>query len=222
RTLHLILDFDGTLTTRDTLHILGRLGSRKHINPSEDPWTSIVSAYTSDFAAHAASYRPTPEDRRTIEQEIAWFASLESVEHRSVERVEQQKLLAGVTSADIKRAAGDAIASGEVRLREGWQEMLVGLYRRRKSVRIAILSVNWSVTFIRKTLYSARIEIRANELEGLEGVDGSTGLLNQGGQRGIRTSGDKLVAMVSEGLETGDVLVYVGDSATDLECLLRA
>lgn len=70
---------------------------------------------------------------------------------------------------------------------------------------------------------TADIEIRANEILG-----GESGKLDRClGERGIWTAGDKLVVMqqlVEKSTEMGvkPKTVYIGDSPTDLACLLEA
>ena len=77
------------------------------------------------------------------------------------------------------------------------------------------------------------MEILANEITGLEYPEGSDGAMNKNASTGIRTSADKLANMPescrskldpprSEGGDDGYAVIYVGDSATDLEALLAA
>ncbi|KAK5011470.1 hypothetical protein LTR28_002328 [Elasticomyces elasticus] len=78
------------------------------------------------------------------------------------------------------------------------------------------------------------MNIMANEIEGLDEPEGSNGQLSKNGRGGIRTSADKLERLrfiqrptdsaKSPELcaESAPSIVYVGDSATDLECILAA
>lgn len=121
-----------------------------------------------------------------------------------------------------------------------------------KENKISILSVNWSARFIKQAMIEAvsatearhghekaeleqavrDIEVIANEIEGLDDEGGSSGHLNKKGDNGIRTSRDKSRQMFQHSDPVGDrngvekandpVVVYVGDSPTDLECLLEA
>lgn len=112
--------------------------------------------------------------------------------------------------------------------------------------KVSVVSVGWSARFIRGCLLRAAamrgdggrvgemvrgLEIVANEIEGLEGEGGSRGMLSRwfredGG--GIWTAGDKgrvVRWLIAEGNDEGTGrgrmrTVYVGDSVTDLECLL--
>ncbi len=68
RPIHLIVDFDGTLTRKDTLAILAQVGythhkqrHQQHSNTSAAPlqsWAEIVAAYTADFNMHLTAYHP--------------------------------------------------------------------------------------------------------------------------------------------------------------------
>ncbi|KAK8168372.1 hypothetical protein IWX90DRAFT_111447 [Phyllosticta citrichinensis] len=248
--IHLILDWDGTLAAKDTLHFLGQISAEhaaKDVAPPTSSWDDIVKAYVDDLDAHVQAYRPSSSERTTIAEETAWLASLEGVDLRSVKRVEDAGLFAGITADSVSQGAAKAVGSGQLQLRKGWENLLFrnegnhGVLRGR----ISILSVNWSATFIReallhaaydtKTLQSSlmnadalrrtlqNIDISANEFEGLDHRNGSSGRLTKSGEKGIRTSQDKLERMPIPHKYGGDELViYVGDSCTDLEALLAA
>ncbi|GME62868.1 hypothetical protein GTA08_BOTSDO03052 [Neofusicoccum parvum] len=242
--VHLVLDWDGTTTHHDTLHFLGKIcadHARARSNKQDDApasWDDIAKAYVDDLAAHASSYRPALSQRSTIAEEKAWLASLDLVDARSIRRVEDAGIFKGVTAAAVKSGAVKAVETGELALRDGWADLLA------QATKITVLSVNWSAAFIRESLRAAaardrdaevllqavdRIDILANEIDGLDDPHGSSGLLNScksnadGESNGIRTSADKLANMPTPAKYGGDALVvYVGDSATDFEALLAA
>lgn len=71
------------------------------------------------------------------------------------------------------------------------------------------------------------VDIYANELEGLSGNSPSTGIIAAKGEHKIISSSDKLAYLLGNRRidpQTGEhiPIVYVGDSWTDLECLLAA
>lgn len=251
RALHLVLDFDGTLTRKDTTAILGSIPRISGSRPSLS-WDAILKAYLEDYSAHQNAYTPGSQDRKTLAEEAAWLRSLRPIELKSVSRVEEAGVFRGVTDGTITRLATRSIASGEVVLRKGWRDLLA-IGSPRSSDRVSILSVNWSRTFIRQILLVAAqkelggkaaelegiinsIAIHANEIEGLAAPTGSDGKLGSSG--GIRTSGDKLeclkaVLAKDKGEEHASAAnpdevthkplnVYVGDSISDLECLVAA
>ncbi|KAK8197839.1 hypothetical protein HDK77DRAFT_478893 [Phyllosticta capitalensis] len=248
--IHLILDWDGTLTAKDTLHFLGQISNEhavRDVSPPSSSWDDIVKAYVDDLNAHTQAYRPSASERNTIAEEKAWLASLEGVDLRSVKRVEDAGLFAGVTANNVSQGASKAVGSGQLKLRKGWENLLFRNEGNEGNLlsHISILSVNWSATFIREALLHAaydtkvlqssemnadalrrtmqNMDIFANEFEGLNRLNGSSGRLSKSGERGIRTSEDKLERMPIPRKYGGDELViYVGDSCTDLEALLAA
>ncbi|OJD32728.1 nuclease-like protein [Diplodia corticola] len=237
--IHLVLDWDGTTTHKDTLHFLGKICADHARSRSDGPatttWDDIVKAYVDDLSSHASSYTPEKGQRTTIAEEKAWLASLATVDSLSVRRVEDSGLFKGVTAAAVRTGAAQAIGTGELTLRDGWSSLLA------QGQKTTILSVNWSATFIRECLLAAaandsdlkaaveRVSIAANEIAGLQDSNGSSGLLNgrneaTGDETGaIRTSADKFANMPTPVKYGGEELVvYVGDSTTDLEALLVA
>ncbi|OCK82453.1 hypothetical protein K432DRAFT_415323 [Lepidopterella palustris CBS 459.81] len=262
--IHFIIDWDGTLTIKDTLHILGGIASQHRENhtlvtPVGDhdwpiTWDDIVKAYISDFDAHKRFYSPKQNSRKSIQAEKGWLASLKIVEDRSVNRTQSSQIFKGVTAAEVKEAAQSAVREGKVEMREGWKDLFRNIQRRQEIQRrygkpadeldrAAILSVNWSRLFIKECLSSAQcpfqlqadgsctrgqpilhtgprvIDIHANEIQGLDRPEGSSGFLRAPENRDIRTSADKLRRLME--IKRSPV-IYFGDSATDFDCLLEA
>ncbi|KAK8216728.1 hypothetical protein M8818_001691 [Zalaria obscura] len=278
RPIHLILDWDGTVTRKDTLSLVASIGYRHHgydmdgrplatsaspnPNPNSSialkPWNHFVNAYIDDYSAHQSQYIPKTEDRKSLQDERAWLASLSPIENRSVQRVAESRLFQGVTAAEVDEVAQQAVTEGQLELRPGWAKLFMGL--REGSEKggerhvLSILSVNWSERFIRSSLRAAaaasedeatqygkllrsyldNMNIRTNEIAGLERPTGSDGRLSTDSVKGVRTSTDKLAQMplhcrkrldeeyVEAGSSDEGSVVYVGDSATDLESLLAA
>jgi thiamine phosphate phosphatase / amino-HMP aminohydrolase len=242
----LILDWDGTITRKDTTRFMGQIAknhaAKLNSSGSEETtrkWGGIIHSYADDFKAHAESYVPKSTDRTTVEEEAAWLTSLGSVEHKSIQRVEDSGIFVGVTAREVKETADQAIESGELQLRDGWSDILLHTNQTSEGSTLRILSVNWSSLFIRSCLLKAssllpgldsdsrnsmktkieNLKIMANEIEGLNDAQGSSGKLNKPNRSGIRTSWDKLkVVANSRGTKT----IYVGDSPTDFGSLLAA
>ncbi|KAK4963866.1 hypothetical protein LTR66_012609 [Elasticomyces elasticus] len=269
RPINLVLDWDGTITQKDTLAIVAEIGYRrqKTANRSHSlpPWSYFGKTYMDDLATHEAAYRPRSEERKTVKQEGAWLASLAPIENASVGRVAESGLFRGVTAADVDDIAYQAVYGTTlpeeltVRLRKGWSALVRKFCQERGSLgTVRILSVNWSERVIHRVLmnvsdgdehgdsreqhqlvkYVEAMNIMANEIEGLNEPEGSNGQLSKNGRGGIRTSADKLERLRSiqrptdsaksperfakREAESAPSIVYVGDSATDLECLLAA
>ncbi|TKA27822.1 hypothetical protein B0A50_04923 [Salinomyces thailandicus] len=236
--IHLILDWDGTLTRSDTLSVLARipeardkrLGKPRSSSPD---WSEFTKAYLDDYSKHKQAHYPSTADPEAYSQ---WLASLKAVEQASAKRISDSAFFKGCTTADVDNVAKTAIETGEVRLRKG-AFGLFGLFvgpEPPAGSKLSILSVNFSETFIRRCLHRvserlvdpaglpvflealSRVEIRANEIEGLDDPDGSSGRL----AGSLQTAADKLENFPPA--TNAQKVIYVGDSATDYECIRRA
>src|SRR5258706_1337443 len=224
---HVFLDFDGTLTTADTTEKLVRLGYRHNRQHSTDirEWEEIVAAYGEDMEHHGGTYEPQTKQRRSIEEECAFLGSLNEVEQRSVRRVETAGIFKCLALEEVDRYALEEVQSGGVLLRGGW-DTLLGLAHR-DGGSIGLISANWSAVWIRQCLYHASkidtrdilkdLRIYANEVVDLDKPGGASG------ESMINTSRDKARVLQERRQEIGDgVILYVGDSPTDLEALTTA
>ena len=224
---HVFLDFDGTLTTADTTEKLVRLGYRHNRPHSTDAreWDEIVAAYVEDMGHHVVTYEPQAKQRRGIEEECAFLASLTEIEQRSVRRVETAGIFKGLTVEEVNKYALEEVQSGGVLLRDGWDTLLALVHRDGGS--IGLISANWSAVWIRQCLYHASkvdardilkdLRIYANEVVDLDKPGGASGGTM------INTSRDKGRVLRERRREIGDgVILYVGDSPTDLEALTSA
>ncbi|TID27522.1 hypothetical protein E6O75_ATG00289 [Venturia nashicola] len=243
--VHVFIDWDGTITERDTLGEVVKAGYKK--NPATQPWGNFVSAYLEDYRVHQASYTPAKDQRKTIKEESAWLESLLEVETRSVERVRDAGLFLGLNKNDMLDAAAEAVDNGNVQFRKGWKELFFsGLSppaepvpaMGRDGLRFHIVSVNWSANFIKGCIFHASMLSRsvdvmralvpmvhlANEIPNVERA--TCGLDKD--DVTVRTSADK-VRMIEKALHEPalgktdarkPILVYIGDSCTDLDALL--
>ncbi|KAL8924826.1 MAG: hypothetical protein Q9172_002490 [Xanthocarpia lactea] len=229
----LILDFDGTLTKTSTLPLIYEIGHG--LNPSCPSWHLISQAYVDDYSDFLKS---SYSKRTTLSQELDWLEQQRTTEYRSIARIEATKVFRGITNEIVRAAAGEAVTDGKTEMRRGW-EKLVGKVMEGEG-KVGIVSVGWSAEFIRACLSASMNHMRA------EGPDGNIDMgLNVefidvrantilGGEEGkmddsslILTADDKLRVMTDlVGMGHNDkprsLVVYVGDSTTDLECLLHA
>ncbi|KAK2766862.1 AP-3 complex subunit beta [Arachnomyces sp. PD_36] len=223
--IRIVLDWDGTITKRDTLHIVAEIGYKRNRHLNLMPWNQIVKAYISDYTQYEDHYRPARSDRQTIAQESAWLASLNDVEERSVKRAQDAGIFTDVTKLDICREADHAIRSNEIQLRDGWKEILSmsgpsGNNEIAIPPLVSIISVNWSSVFIRACLLAAL----GNDPP-VKGIADSIPIFSNhlhSEAPGIRTSADKLDAFKSLRDGGHGPIIYVGDSATDFDCLVAA
>jgi hypothetical protein len=174
--LHLILDFDGTITTADTTHLLGRLAAE---NPYYDMfhnrrtrvWDRVVQDYMADLRGHEAQYSKEANDGdeshtgkkngvdsgltiKTIKEEIAYQQSLAEVEQRSLDRVLASKLMQGICdSLPWESGALMMCKEKEVIVRPGFWDLVAAV--RLSGAYWGVVSVNWSSAWIRGVLKSS-------------------------------------------------------------------
>lgn len=239
RPTRLILDYDGTLTVKDTMAVLGNLGGN-----SAGSWQEIVDAYLKDFDTYKK--QPYPWKKYDGKEYSGWLAGRKSLEQRSAQRVQDAGFFRGATLDDVTTSVKAALESGELKLREGWLELFalfLSSYDTESGTTdgssIEILSVNWSETAVRRGLYEAAKEsghaqkdelckyindmkIFANEIEGLGSPEGSSGRIVRPFDVDIRTSGDKLRYLKASLDAKNAFVVYVGDSSTDFDSLRAA
>lgn len=219
---HWVLDWDGTLTKRDTLNALVHIAAAtKAHDPVLNRWKSVVDAYMEDYTSTLETLAPNGSLPEEVEQERQLLENMRAVELRSLSRVCDAHIFAGVTREAIEAGAKKAIENGDVALRSGVVDFIKKVQDNGDQVHI--LSVNWSRHFIHSCLAASSIpfnpsRIHANGLQGIDDGTPSTGLIS--GK--IVGSGDKL-RMLQRWRSEGSVpIVYVGDSWTDIECLLIA
>ena len=274
RPVFLFLDWDGTITAKDTTHLIARVGSshqqQRLIENQDfsfrDPWDDLVQAYSDDFHRHQNAYQPQALQRKSISEEQEWLESLSTIEARSIQRVEESGIFKGVTQSELHCAGSKAVEDGSLHLRDGWDKLLTvdtehlatDSYEKNAKSRgdselsTFFISVSWSKSFIEGALQHAsknphatsaspqcdpwflqrtvfwKLAIYANEIDGIGRAEGSTGLMHSVWEPNIRTSKDKLLTAQEIQREKEDLyvdppyVVYVGDSTTDLECLLSA
>jgi hypothetical protein len=240
--INLVLDWDGTITTKDTMFAYGKIADIRDARLGREQngskmFQGFGKAWMDDYSKHEQAYRPTAHERKEVAEESAWLKSLSSVESSSAERVESSGFFTGVTHSDISTAAKEILKDGAVSLRPGWQDLFLRAQdgsSSRSISRISILSVNWSESFIGASLKAAasnsvpnsnllpildNLTIAANEISGLHEPEGSSGRLTEANHAIIRTNFDKLQNFPSR---QGFLNIYVGDSPTDFDCLLAA
>ncbi|KAH6630706.1 hypothetical protein B0J18DRAFT_364160 [Chaetomium sp. MPI-SDFR-AT-0129] len=178
----LLLDFDGTITSHDTLSSLITLAiettstdtpnspNTTTLTTLKTHWHSIVTAYLASHKAHTESYHPRAEDRTTLAEELAFLESAGGVERASVERVGKAGFfggglvggsggLEGLGRVAFERGVGGGDdeprerEDGAVRLRKGF-----GAFLERQAEDgwdLAVVSINWSGEFIRGVVEAA-------------------------------------------------------------------
>lgn len=208
-----VLDWDETITVSDTMSVLAQA--------SRDPtrWSGFVDAYVADMAAVEGEFGA----RDSLEAQYDFLGALSACEMRSVGRIEAAGAFLGTTRADVERV------SGQIEIRAGFDRFSRRLLAGEDVVHREVLSVNWSREMIRHALARAVDDVddwtvTANAL--CFDADGrGTGSVSKDKEGGIRTALDKLARLevgLAECHGEGGLLLYAGDSNTDLPCLLAA
>ncbi|KFY55518.1 hypothetical protein V496_06980 [Pseudogymnoascus sp. VKM F-4515 (FW-2607)] len=200
RPIQIVLDFDGTITTKDTIEPLVQSAiaiQHPSLSPSElsqtpeaETWSNCKSQYLADLAAHYEKENQEPNDGvavtgpSALEREQRSLNALRDVEWASVQRVGESGVFKGV-SREAFREIGKAAASGDpqcgdervVVVREGFVEFVRWIEQSR--VQWGVVSVNWSWRWVRGVLDEAlsddggggTMAVKAND------ADGSTGMI---------------------------------------------
>ncbi|CCF53051.1 hypothetical protein NDA11_005601 [Ustilago hordei] len=227
--LRLFFDWDETITSSDTLSLIAPPDSTQLHGPSFDHYTE---AYMSDLSTYFSSH----SEPDSWSAQLEFLAGIDEVEVASVGRVEEGGLFKDMPKTELLQRAE------KVQFRDGWDTFYSWLAEQSREGTIGaadVISVGWSADFIRQAITNPAdgndagiSKVYANEIDMDEDGKGTgkltkslpLSLLNlAGGSRGgIRTGIHKLEIMQALAKEEEVVKVYVGDSTTDLPCLVNA
>ncbi|KND90097.1 hypothetical protein TOPH_05191 [Tolypocladium ophioglossoides CBS 100239] len=215
--MHLVFDFDGTITQQDTISELvasaiDKLPPSRH-HGRQAAWDKAVQDYLADYKQYTANYQPVEAERTSVAQEVRFLAGVKRVEEASLDRVGRSGVFAGLKPDDLYQAGVDAARTGRVVLRDGFKEIveLAG----QRGWQTDVVSVNWSSAFIRGVLHPHRIPITANDTSPDGHILGPECLHSR-----LTSSPDKLQALSHVAAGAQDRVLYFGDSTTDMKCLL--
>ncbi|KAK0730813.1 hypothetical protein B0H67DRAFT_596864 [Lasiosphaeris hirsuta] len=210
-----LFDFDGTISQSDTIGALAHSAIDHSPNPPllKAAWDGIVQAYLADYENHVSTYSPRAPDRMTVDSEVSFLESLRAIEEASVERVQQARLFAGLEGGRMGDLAEWARETDQVSARQGFYGFVEEIVKIR-GWNVGVVSVNWSRDWVDSFCQQMMVNIVSCP-EGM--IEGPTGLGR------LVTAGDKLKAASSVMRRVGEkVSVYIGDSVTDMACLLKA
>lgn len=221
RRVHMVLDFDGTITQADTINTLATsaiaLQKARHGRNLDETWQDVVGAYVADYERFRTGYMPAEEARSSVEQEMDYLTAVKPVEEASLDRVGRSAVFEGLDDEDLYQMGVVAARTGKIVLRNGFGELVEMATERQWP--IDIVSVNWSRAFIRGVLHEhSTIRTLANDVAAPSGEIKAPPLLDTR----MTTAPDKLKALrnLSAAGSDADATVYFGDSTTDLACLL--
>lgn len=225
-----ILDWDGTITQHDTLNALVSVAaSTKPAFPTLERWSEVTNAYLQDYTATLEKLIPDAKLPNDLLEEKKLLHNLRAVEKRSLARVSDSGIFAGLTEVQIEQGARKALVTRDIEIRSGFEDFFRATQNRiLQGEKVTILSVNWSRQFLAACLAASGSaiplsDILCNELEGIDRGAPSTGRIVPS----IIASEDKLQELEHLGCTNlpsneNRSIVYVGDSWTDLEALLAA
>lgn len=224
-----ILDFDGTITTTDTISTLARFGlahQKSHGKDLSAAWDDIVARYGEDYSSHIKIYKPDVTQRKDLASEIAHLRSLRNIELRSFERVSKSGIFKGISREDWKEAGRKSVRDGDVVVRAGFNAFLVKV--RENGRKCGIVSVNFSKSFILGVVEESAREIDLRSMAILANEPDEDGILRgpvvQTGVKAgpVMATSDRKLAVMKNLLSSWSVEgdVYIGDSGTDVECLM--
>lgn len=217
--MHLIFDFDGTITQKDTIGVLVNSALDWHKERGQDlgpRWDHAVATYIEDTKALKESFKPIEADRRSLDDEREFLAVQYEVDEASLNRVSASGIFANITALDYYRFGQEGVDSGNVVIRPGFQD-LVALAAKR-GWKVHVISINWSRHFIAGVLGSFDETLIISNDPSIDGRIDAPGFLQR------RSTGPqdnwKLEALHHVTANSTDKVMYFGDSVNDIECLL--
>jgi 2-hydroxy-3-keto-5-methylthiopentenyl-1-phosphate phosphatase len=215
--MHLVFDFDGTITQQDSIEELARSAIEIQRNRKghdlQASWDQVVQAYVAGYR-HYKENHPSPENTRTcVDQEFDFLSGMKDVEEASLQRIAESHIFEGLDAKTLSQAGANAVKAGRIKIRNGFTD--ITRFAADRDWSVSVISVNWSRSFLRGALLPHTLDIIANEpalngtITGPEFFDGR--------MTNARDKKEALKHVVKEG--DGKV-VYFGDSTTDMECLL--
>ncbi|KAH7030960.1 HAD-like domain-containing protein [Microdochium trichocladiopsis] len=225
---HIFLDFDGTITTADTIGALAQFALDTQSARGSDlsaAWEQVVKAYMQGFKACVDNHHTPSHQRTTVGQEVEFLRQMKDSEVESLERIRECEVFRGIGADDFRNAGRRLVEQGTIQLREGFHEYVSR--RIAEGCKVWVLSVNWSSAFIEGACHPSVVSVIANNVGSDGSIVGPELFLSprSADHRTLTNSVDKLDAMRAalQGEGFGQTTtVYMGDSITDMECLLAA
>lgn len=251
--IHLVLDWDGTMTVSDTTATIGaRVLAKAHelalpglpAYQRPEPMTYYSEFYMREYRQWRESFLPASghDQPSTIADVVARLSESKDIEQRSFLRVRSAVLdtsggISGLTederlrNAFMRESGQEAVSCGDVKIRE--PKVLKNLLVRanKSGSTWSIVSVSWSRQFLVGAMVEAGL-VHPEEADTTAGRVKCNEILapvsHHGSERPqiICTAQDKLntftedVGTVSKSNDDDLVTIYVGDSTTDIGCLV--
>ncbi|PIA19625.1 hypothetical protein COEREDRAFT_5448 [Coemansia reversa NRRL 1564] len=226
RALVLALDFDQTLTTTDTLHLVASTARQKYPDRLGFQW--FIDKYMDDYYTFKNKWEPIiarHAEEKTVTTALLdqYLEAQREVEKASLARISQHAILAGTS----RREFADGGCSVQL---QPDSAKVINHFLRIPECHICIVSVNWSEDFIRGALEANGVKV-SNDLPiycNNPEFDNKTGLSTSIIRPRLVAARDKTEVINKVKRETAlqhraePIVVYIGDSLTDLPSLLLA
>lgn len=236
-----ILDFDATITQDDTISALFRGAVAFHSGRDEETgkvmgeklkW--ILTEYAKDWNAFHSSAKVKSDNFKSVGELIKYQQSLETIEQASFDRVSDSRILGGITKDEWNEIAAKAVRSGDVVVRSSFSHFVDEI--RSGGGRWGIVSVNFCESWVRGILNATGVPAEEDEVIILANEPDKNGVIH-GPHRGelkqqgqvVCTSNGKLEGLKdltkrlrgnAHGGNQDTNIVFMGDSGTDIECLM--
>ena len=231
-----LFDWDGTITEKDTLALVAPTDDE--INGRSLPFLYYSKEYMKDYDAFKRQFG----DTESMERLLAFMQDVEQVEQASIHRIMEGELFKGTSHEQRRKRTND------ITFVQGWDHMAAWIQEgaRHNDVWAYVISVNWSRQFVldgllrgcsasssgdmSKDLREVGFrDVIANEVE-TDCTGTGTGCIlgpKNNEKRLMLTGIDKLRVMRALQDEVRQAMphaptVFVGDSLTDLACILAA
>ncbi|PVH88257.1 hypothetical protein DL98DRAFT_508970 [Cadophora sp. DSE1049] len=222
-----ILDFDGTITQKDTISTIANFAiacQKARGRDFADPWKELSDTYIEDYSRFLHGYKPAEQDRKTLAEEVTYYRNLKSLELASFTRVSKSGIFKDISDTQWRKGGRDAIQKGDVNVRKGFEDFVKRVGNSRAIW--GVVSVNFSSQFIRGVL-EASLGAGAEDVEVLANHPNEDGILLGLNSGPVMATSDAKLAAMNEllqkwrsGFKTSfSKVVYIGDSGTDIECL---
>lgn len=202
----ILIDFDQTITKKDTISLLGEFGVTQTNIPN--PWSYFVNSYLEDYRNHKDHLPDLPKDSNfsAFTQQLD---SYKPVEKASLARVSKHKVFKGIPRT--------AFTEEGKRLREAiLQPNVISVLKQYKDD-VRIISLNWSKDWILgfiQELDLRKEQVFSNDLK-FTSDNISTGEIVPH----ILTASDKQRIIKESVVKPNQRVIYIGDSLGDIESL---
>lgn len=156
---HIFFDFDGTITTNDTIGLVAQAVLQWRRETCDEDltrrvsasWQRIQDAYAQDMNNYESS-QPPKAQRTTREAEIDHLRGRREIEAASLRRVNESGMFHGFGMHQLFQAGVRDREAGRLFLRDGFEQFIRSLKEADPTCMIHVLSVNWSASYIRGVL----------------------------------------------------------------------